>query len=570
MDNVVYDMSQSSEQAPSIFLRKDWISIMDNNNTSYSSNNLTLDTSALSNSNKYISWREGFLSVPLLLTVTSNAAWAVTTAATSADYGFGLKNSYASVIHSIQVDLQGSTIIQQTAFINLWNNFRLITTLSWQDVSSIGSSIGFYPDTSTSYESSSAVGLCGVGVCNNNNLQLAPVVSGVLNQQDSFNRGLYERQRAFNFNPSAATGVGGTQLFSALVSATNLRNIYKSYIQTQQGGASGTNSLQFCIMANIMLRHLHPFFDKMVLSKGVFMKITLMLNNATTVVPAVTTTSLGVPAVNVPSGGINPIMIASMNSGGTSATSNGNAALVTASYSVSLSVGSSVLGGVNGAGSNANVVGGVLARSVMLNVPSVVFNPVFESAYLSSPIKNVEYSDVYSYQVVNIGSGGTLNNLITNGIANIKSVLVLPFYNASYNATLALSPLLSPYDDCGGGTTSPLCHLYNYNVQISGQNAIYNNQRYTYEAFLQQLNGQNAINGNLVDGLGSSLISQLDFENKYCYYYVNVERQLPIERSVPKSVVIQGVNASAFAVDYYVYLEYGQNLALNVLLGSRV
>jgi hypothetical protein len=189
---------------------------------------------------------------------------------------------------------------------------------------------------------------------------------------------------------------------------------------------------------------------------------------------------------------------------------------------------------------------------------------------LSSPVKNIEYSDVYSYQVLNIGSGGTLNNLITNGIANIKSVLVIPFFNSSYNATLALSPLLSPYDDCGGGTTSPLCHLYNFNVQISGQNAIYNNQRYTYEAFLQQLNGQNAVNGNQVDGLGSSLINQLDFENKYCYYFVNVERQLPIERSVPKSVVLQGVNASAQPVDYYIFLEYGQSLALNVLLGARV
>jgi len=149
-------------------------------------------------------------------------------------------------------------------------------------------------------------------------------------------------------------------------------------------------------------------------------------------------------------------------------------------------------------------------------------------------------------------------------------VLVLPFFSSTYNSTLALSPLLSPYDCAGGGTTSPLAHLYNFNVQISGQNAIYNNQRYTYEAFLQQLNGQNAINGNLVDGLGSSLISQLDFENKYCYYYVNVERQLPIERSVPKSVVLQGNNASEFDMDYYVFLEYGQSLALNVLLGSRV
>jgi hypothetical protein len=553
-------MSQSSEQAPSIFLRKDWISIMDNNNTSYASNNLTLDTSALSNSNKYISWREGILSVPLLLSITSGATFNPATAATGADYGFGLKNNYASVIHSISVDLQGSTIIQQTAFINLFNNFRLLTTMSWQDVSTIGSSIGFFPDTSGSWEASAAVSLVGVGCCNNNNYQLQPVVSAALNPQESFNRGLYERQRAFNLNPSGITGVAGTQLFSAFVSVTNLKNIYKSYIQTQTNGAAGTNGLQFVIMANIMLRHLHPFFDKMVLSKGVFMKITLLLNNATTQFTSVLATSLGAPTVNVPSGGINPIMVASMN------LLNGNAALVAATYSVSLSVGSNVLGGVNGAGA----VTGVLARSVMLNVPSVVFNPIYESAYLSSPVKNIEYSDVYSYQVLNIGSGGTLNNLITNGIANIKSVLVIPFFNSSYNATLALSPLLSPYDDCGGGTTSPLCHLYNFNVQISGQNAIYNNQRYTYEAFLQQLNGQNAVNGNQVDGLGSSLINQLDFENKYCYYFVNVERQLPIERSVPKSVVLQGVNASAQPVDYYIFLEYGQSLALNVLLGARV
>jgi hypothetical protein len=313
-------------------------------------------------------------------------------------------------------------------------------------------------------------------------------------------------------------------------------------------------------MANIMLRHLHPFFDKMVLSKGVFMKISLMLNNATTSFTSILATSLGAPTVNVPSGGINPIMVSSMN------VSCGNAALVAATYSCSLSVGGTVLGGVNA----ASAVAGVLARSVMLQVPSVVFNPVYESAYLSSPVKTIEYSDVYSYQVVKIATGGTLNNLITNGIANIKSVLVLPFLNSSYNTTLAVSPLLSPYDCAGGGTTSPLCHLYNFNVQISGQNAIYNNQRYTYEAFLQQLNGQNAINGNLVDGLGSGLISQLDFENKYCYYYVNVERQLPIERSVPKSVVLQGVNASAFDVDYYVFIEYGQSLSLNVLLGARV
>ena len=559
MDQVVYDMSTSSAEAPSVFLRKDWVSIMDNNNGVYTSNTCTIDTSALSNSNRYMSWRESYLSIPLLLSVSASADPAFNTAATSGDYAFGLKNSYASVIHSIQVDLQGSTCIQQTSFINIWNCFRLLTTLSWQDVATLGPSIGFYPDTSTSFEWFAAAGLSGMGVCNNLNYAAQPVVSGAFNAQDSWNRGFYERQRMINFDPAALSGVGAGA-FTTLISVANIRNIYKSYIQTRLSGAVNVNALQFCIMANVMLRHLHPFFDKMVLSKGVFMKIQLVLNNATVSVPIAVGATLGIPQVSVPSGGLNPIMIASAQ------VSNGSVTLATATYGVSLSIGNKVLGSVNGTAAQA---GGTLGASIMLNVPSIVFNPQFESAYLSSPVKNIEYSDVYFYQVLNIPSSGYLNNLVTNGIAGIKSVLVVPFINVA-SCPAGVSPLLSPYDPCGGGTTSPLSHLYNFQVVVSGQNSLYNNQRWTYEAFLQQLNGQNAVNGNVVDGLGSSLISQQDFENSYCYYYVNLERALPIERTVPKSVVIQGQNMSALTMDYFIFVEMSANVALNVILGSRV
>ena len=51
MDATVYEMSSSSENSPSIFLRKDYISIQDNNNNNYSSGQLVLDTSVLANSN---------------------------------------------------------------------------------------------------------------------------------------------------------------------------------------------------------------------------------------------------------------------------------------------------------------------------------------------------------------------------------------------------------------------------------------------------------------------------------------------------------------------------------------
>ena len=112
--------------------------------------------------------------------------------------------------------------------------------------------------------------------------------------------------------------------------------------------------------------------------------------------------------------------------------------------------------------------------------------------------------------------------------------------------------------------------INNFNVVVSGQNVLYNNQRYCYENFIQQLNGQNAINGNLVDGMGSSLISQLDFENTYCYYYVDVSRCLPIEVGVSKSVNIVGLNMSAKDLDLYVFLSYECSVSIDILSGSRI
>jgi hypothetical protein len=62
----------------------------------------------------------------------------------------------------------------------------------------------------------------------------------------------------------------------------------------------------------------------------------------------------------------------------------------------------------------------------------------------------------------------------------------------------------------------------------------------------------------------------LDFETAYCYYYVDLSRSLEIEKSVPKSVSVQGINMSAKACDYYVFLAYNASLSVDVLSGSRV
>ena len=114
-DKLVFDLSQEVVGSPMVFVKKDFLNILDNQNGQYSSNQSVIDTSQLTNSNKYMSYREAYLAVPMLLslgttTLATAANFAPATAATSADYAVGLKNWFGQIVHSITLDYNGTTI----------------------------------------------------------------------------------------------------------------------------------------------------------------------------------------------------------------------------------------------------------------------------------------------------------------------------------------------------------------------------------------------------------------------------------------------------------------------------
>ena len=573
-DKIVYELSNDVEGAPSIFVRKDYVSLLDNNAQNYSSNQLTISTSSISNSSKYASFREGFLSVPLLLTLSSGAigqtqsvAYTPDVSANSSDYSLGLKNWFGHIFHSMSVDVNGSTIIQTTPFSSLWNCFKLMTTLSWNDVTTQGSSIGFFPDTSTSFAfSGSSYNVNGVGTSNNQNLTTASaVVTGAFNDYQVGNVGFVKRQQYINYDPEAPMGTTTTDLsFAQILDATALKTAYKSYISSKVKGVVTTGAVstagifQVSVMANIYLKHIHDFFNKIPLMKGAFFNIVINLNN-TSVAFTVASSAISATTVTSALGGVNPLMLASM------AASNGNSGLPNGNYIASIAVGSKCLNSQQLALSNMTT--GTLANQVSLNLPLYTFAPVFESAYLSQPVKTIVYSDIYNYIQYNVASQNTYNFLATNGIANILSILILPYFTSSANG--GLLPIQSPFDTAAA-TTSPLCLQGNFNIQLSGQNLLYNTQRFVYEEYIQQLVGANSINGSQIDGLTSSLIGQLDFETLYNYYYVRADRALGVEASVPKSVAITGQNLSKLAVDLYCFIEYQQSIQMDALTGQRL
>lgn len=581
-DKLVFDLSQEVEGSSNVFVKKDWLNILDNQNQNYNSNQCVIDTSQLSNSNKYLSYREAYVMMPMMLTLsTTNGVFAPATTATSSDFAIGLKNWFGSIIHSFTLDYQGTTIIQQTPYLNMWNCFKLMTSLSWNDVITSGSTIGFYPDNPLSWTYWAAANTSGQGVANNGNTPANAVVQGSVStvfniyEAGRGNTGFARRQQYINFD---LNGNPGDTQYGVLFPAVACNNLWKSYIYNKQNYATG-GLIQIAISATIYLKHIHSFFSMAPLLKGVFMKMTMNLNNTSVVVNVVGTNNVAstpsaVSLVSVANavGGTCPLMLASssalnggVNMGGITAD-----AVNPAQYTATLSVGAKCLN--NSVAGLLGYTTSPLSQSVFLYVPAYTFNPVFEQAYLSSPVKQIKYTDIYQYQIFNISANsGTINNLITNGIANIKSVLVIPFHAAANNVALPGLPIhQSPFDPAGCGPTSPLCLLTNFNVVISGQNAIYNTEKYGFEQFNNQLYGQNAVNGGMTDGLTSGLFNSLGFEMEYCYYYVNVSRMLPVEESVPKSVQIIGTNNTGKAIDLYCFVEYGVDVSIDILTGSRV
>jgi hypothetical protein len=574
-DSLVFDMSQVSDAPPQVFVRKDWLNILDNQSQNYSGNQCVIDTSQLANSNKYMNYREAYLSIPLLLTLnattfaTNNLQPA--TPASSCDYSLALKGWSGSLIHSITLDYNGTTIIQQTPLQSIWNVFKLQCSLSWDDVMTQGSTIGFYPDSALSLAYRQTASVDGIGICNNVNAPNtdSPVVSGAFNSYLPGNSGIARRQMSLNYDPAGLTAVGASA-FSTLFTAASCNLAYKSYVINKINGATGATYgvFQQACMVQVKLKHLHSFFDHCPLLKGVFMRMTLNLNNT-----SFSFTSAGVGgaitlnSVSSAYSGVNPLMLCSAGTG------SGNATTFLAdTYIASVAVGASALAsGVAGA---VGVIKGPLAQSITLNVPAYTFNPTFESSYLSSPVKRIEYTDIYQYNVQNIASGGYVNQLITNGIAGIQSVLLVPVLTpvatAPANTGITVPQIQSPFDTAGCGTTAPLAMFTNFNIVVAGQNMIYNTERYTYEQFINQQYGHLAVNGGLTDGLTSGLIDKIKWETSQSYWWVDCSRMLPVEEQVPKSVNVIGNNLSALAIDLIVFVEYKCGLSIDVLSGARV
>ena len=56
-----------------------------------------------------------------------------------------------------------------------------------------------------------------------------------------------------------------------------------------------------------------------------------------------------------------------------------------------------------------------------------------ESNYAQNHLRDISYHDYYQFTLKNVGKGESFNHLVSNGISNLKAVLIVPQLNSLNN-----------------------------------------------------------------------------------------------------------------------------------------
>ena len=609
MDNLVFEESVNAEIDQSEFISKKWVYVNDSNSQNYTSQ-VVIDSTPLSNAGGYINWSEGFIVMPLLVQLqNTSTAGNLPVGTKLADHSWAFKSGFWQMLNSMTVEFNNQNIVQQTPFLNVFRSFKANTSFSQDDLYNEAPTLGFYPDdagswifnSSVAVDGTASLGANGLGLCNNrqapslvsycpitgpqfaaNGTLLTPFYQGTAYAGISANtpsngasnpstypcsdygcnKGFAKRTDWYGYD--TANDVTGQAIINPIGSCVS---VYRSCKQTQD--TAGLVSWE--VYAKLRLKDLADYFAKCPLLKGSTMRFYINTNQASTTftVVAGTQANTGIIAtypafsnvsVNVLGGLTNPMMVSSLGFG------QGGNSLPADTYTLSVNIFKSPQGKMTS------------LQACRLYAPVYKMNPLAEQRYLTlAPTKKIEYNDIFQYQFNGLAGGQTsFNILVTNGIQDIQSVLVVPFFGAggayangvaSGNLT-SFSTLLSPF--CGSGAMPDPVTLTNFNILVSGVNLFLNNEYYDFEQFNEELKSSNQMNGSLTTGLASGLINEDMFSRAYRYYYGNCARILPSESGVSRSIQIQGQNNSTIPCNLMVFVEFKKSMTIDISTGARI
>ena len=598
MNSDTYTFAKSS--APqgvdmySPYQEKQWQYLNDINSGVYSNNsgltNVQFDLTSIYNSGQFCDTADLFLTIPIIMTaaaVSANNAAIAPIAGNSLSSLLTMKSNFQHLIHQIEIVSNGKTVNDTQPFISLYENFKLLSSMSTNDLKQFGSSFGLAEeiDNEKSVQWSPLAAQytpqLGVGLCNNrayvsaaaggssSDVQAIPAAAQNTN---CINKALARRStrvvdttltpaQSYNkiYGTSTATG-------STIMTSTQLATEFKPYF-TVVGSVHVWYDL-----AVIPLKYLCDVVDKMGLVKKLDMVLRLYLNTGSL--------QVAYDSVNFRYGAV---------SGSTFAN--------TCPFTINLLNAAEGVGGlpntVGAATATTSVCAGLfVARApttsigagsinIGLNVPShpmpscrtyyslVKLEPSRELAYVeANREKQVVFENVIFNQYSAIAAGSSFSQLVQSGIKNPIGVCIIPLIGPSTvtstgGGVLGFEQWSSPYDTCPA-TYSPIS-LVNLQVSLGGQNQLASTLYYSFETFLEQVALAESLTSTDL-GIGCGLINQSWWESNRVYW-VDLARGRDADKASMRNLSISFNNNSQAAITLMVFTVYLDKIIVDVETG---
>jgi hypothetical protein len=582
------------------YVSKQWNYVQDINGGIYSNNGLSLvqfDLSSIYNSTNLIAADSAFLAIPITyVSAYVTNAGALVAPLTTSWSSTGLKSGYFQLVHGADVAMNGKTINQFQPFTNAYVGFKLLSSMSQDDLKSIGTTIGMGSELdnpnslkfngTANVTSSGGVfpstvitaGVGGNGISNNLPFPIAGagdfVDQGALGVQNAgmYNNGLQSRMKRVIDMTQAGNGLFGASGTAASGYVTNLDNTKKEF--KPYFVVNNTNYATYYDVAIIRLADLFDSWNSLPLMKKLDATARFYINTGTVVSNLKTGAGVGTSTGLQLSSGLGNTFTATcpLIHTAVSTLPTDTGAIVSGLF-----VGTPTATSISAFGLNGiNLASGTQSHfmpSCRIYYAQVQLKPEKLIPYISeNRAKKVVFTDFLTNTINAVSAGSSVSSLVQSGVSSIRGILILPLISATTHGSSGtagasvtpFSQLVSPFDTAP--MTSAPISLINLQISVGGVNQLSNTLNYGWETFIEQVSLYEKLNA-LDYGISCGLINENYWNNAYKAYYVDLARSNEADLLTPRNIQVSFTNNSLQTIDCLVFTEYYKEMVVDVETG---
>jgi hypothetical protein len=557
------------------FTDKQWNYKTDSNGSVYQAQNANVefDLSSIYQSDAYTDVSDMYIVIPTCMVATASNGATIGTAPTS---GFGLcslKNNFQHLIHSMELVLNGKTIHDHQSFLNVYANFKMLSSMSPSDLKSNNTNFGMSPDVdnhkSIKFKTTAPAddsGLSGYGIVNNNAYQTSASFQQTIPQNSGKgNDAILQRVNRVVDTTANSTfnNLFGT---TGIMSISNLGSEYKPYY-TVQG-----NCMYWFDYAIINLKYILDAIAKIGLVKKADLRLRMYVNTGAVQITAQQSAANVTTYKSFKSSFANtcPITVNYL----TGAVAAGGFATDTTRITAGLYVGSPP-STFNGGGDTTITISQTANQLTQcrLYYSNVKLDPNTETQYINANrSKQIIYEKLIFASVLNVPAGGLMDKTISSSILNPIGLVIVPFVSKAGTSTLLAAALgFAQYEspwDTAPSTNGPLS-LTDISVSLGGKKIANEVLNYTYENFLHQVSLAETLTSTDI-GLNCGLINQEFWENGSRIYFMDLARSRDVDKDTPRELTVKAKNNTAVPLDCLMFLVYLDKFNIDVVTGAIV